>query len=415
MRACRAFGQFPLVVKEVSEEIVAPLRGRRGPNHFQSAADRVPAFACSELAPPAETLFLNVTGFRYYAHQCRVAGAMRLAKRVTAGNQRNSFFVVHSHAAKRLANIFCRCQRVWLAIWAFGVHVNQAHLHGSERVLKIAFTAISLIRQPLAFWAPVDVFLRLPGVGAPAAEAERLEAHRLKRHVARQNHQVRPGNLPPVFLLDRPQQSPRLIEVYVVRPAIERRESLLTCTRAAATVADAVRARAVPCHANEKRAIMAEIGRPPILRVRHQRVQVLNYSIQVETLEFLGIIEVFAHRIGQVRMLVKHLDVQLVRPPVTIRVCGRRARKRTFSFCCHDHSFSLITKLIQNLCAQFGSYLRAVSNLRESRRGAHFVQNPRKMSSHSRSVRFPRESAVGLGTSYHCKSSTLPQRSQIKW
>src|SRR5271157_5960703 len=46
---------------------------------------------------------------------------------------------------------------------------------------------------------------------------------------------------------------------------------------------------------------------------------------------------------------------------------------------------------------------------------AHFVQSPRKMSSHSRKIRLPREREVGLGTSYHSMSSTLPQRSQIKW
>ena len=65
---------------------------------------------------------------------------------------------------------------------------------------------------------------------------------------------------------------------------------------------------------------MAEIRRPPLLRVRHYGVQVLNYRIEIEALEFFGVIELLAHRIGQRRVLMKHLEVQLVRPPVRIGV-----------------------------------------------------------------------------------------------
>jgi hypothetical protein len=35
------------------------------------------------------------------------------------------------------------------------------------------------------------------------------------------------------------------------------------------------------------------------------------------------------------------------------------------------------------------------------------VQSPRKMSSHSRRIRLPREPEAGLGTSYHSMSSTF--------
>ena len=56
---------------------------------------------------------------------------------------------------------------------------------------------------------------------------------------------------------------------------------------------------------------MAEIGRPPILRVRHQGVQVLDHRIEVEALEFLGVVERLAHRIGQGGVLVENLKVQL--------------------------------------------------------------------------------------------------------
>src|SRR3546814_15123552 len=62
---------------------------------------------------------------------------------------------------------------------------------------------------------------------APAAEAEHRPAHRFDRDVARQDQQIRPGKIAPVFLLDRPQQAPRLIQIGVVRPRIERREALI--------------------------------------------------------------------------------------------------------------------------------------------------------------------------------------------
>ena len=81
---------------------------------------------------------------------------------------------------------------------------------------------------------------------------------------------------------------------------------------------DTVGARAVPRHPDEQRPVVAVVGRPPVLRVRHQRMEVLDHGIQVETLEFLGVVECLAHRIGQRRVLVEDLQVQLIRPPVSI-------------------------------------------------------------------------------------------------
>jgi hypothetical protein len=55
-------------------------------------------------------------------------------------------------------------------------------------------------------------------------------------HVAGEDHQVGPGDLVAVFLLDRPQQAARLVEVAVVRPAVERRKAL-RAPRATAAIA----------------------------------------------------------------------------------------------------------------------------------------------------------------------------------
>src|SRR5262249_41537319 len=132
--------------------------------------------------------------------------------------------------------------------------------------------------------------------------------------------QVGPRELAAVLPLDRPQETACLVEIGVVRPTVERREALLATAGAAAAIGDAIGAGAVPRHANEEAAIVAEIGRPPILRIRHQGVQVLEYGIEVETFEFLGVVELSAHRIASGRMLIEDLKVELVRPPVAVGV-----------------------------------------------------------------------------------------------
>src|SRR5690606_30938892 len=108
---------------------------------------------------------------------------------------------------------------------------------GSARIALVA-------AEPGGFATPVHILVGLPGVLAAGAEAEGTEARMLKRDVAGQDHQVGPGDLLAVLLLDRPQQPARLVEADVVRPRIERGEALLAASTAAAAVADAVGAGA---------------------------------------------------------------------------------------------------------------------------------------------------------------------------
>ena len=173
--------------------------------------------------------------------------------------------------------------------------------------------------QPLVLGAPIDVLIRLPDVLATAAETEGLESHRFQGDVAGEDHQVGPGNLPAVLLLDRPEQATRLVQADVVGPTVERREALLAPATAAAAVADAVGAGAVPRHADEQRSVVTEVRRPPVLRLRHQFTEVLLHGLQVETLELFSVVEILAHRIGLGGMLVQDIELQLVRPPVSVR------------------------------------------------------------------------------------------------
>ena len=329
--ARRAAGQLPLIVEQIVEEVVAPLRGRGGPGHLEPAADGVAAHARAMRAAPAQALLGNVGAFRLRTHQRCVARAMGLAEGVAACDQRNGLFVVHRHAGKGVANVARRRQRVRIAIGAFGIDVDQAHLHGRQRVFQVAVAAIALVGQPLALGAPVDVLLGFPHIGAPTGEAEGFEAHGFQRHIAGQDHQIRPGNGIAVFLLDRPQQAPRLVQVHIVRPAVERRKALLPGPGAAAAIAGAIGAGAVPGHADEQRAIVPEVRRPPVLAVGHQRGQISLEGRQVQRLEGFGIVEVRAHRVRQRRLLVQHRQVELVGPPFAVAARHRAMRHRALA------------------------------------------------------------------------------------
>src|SRR5208283_4681482 len=141
------------------------------------------------------------------------------------------------------------------------------HLNGCERIFEIPVAGIALVPQPGFLGAPIDVLIRLPDVLASASETERLEAHRFERDVPGEDHQVGPRNLPAILLLDRPEQATRLVQADVVRPTVDRREALLAPASAAAPIPSTVSAGAVPRHANEQRAVVTEVRRPPVLRI----------------------------------------------------------------------------------------------------------------------------------------------------
>ena len=322
--------------------MVAPLRRGLRPGHFGTAGDGIGAEAGAILALPAEPLILDGAAFRIRTDQRRIAGAVGLAEGVAAGDQCDGLFVVHRHAEKRLADVTRGCERIGIAVRTFRIDVDQAHLHRAERLGQLAFAAVAFVAQPGAFGTPVQLF-RLPHIGAAAGEAECLEAHRFQGDVADENEQIRPGQLAAVFLLDRPQQAARLVEVGVVGPGIERREALLTGTGAATPVGDAVGAGAVPGQPDEQSAVVTEIGRPPFLAVRHQGMQVLDHGIEVEGFEFLGVVEALAHRIGGRVARMQHADIEVLRPPVAIPVSAgavidRALARFVVSLCVHVSS-----------------------------------------------------------------------------
>src|SRR5262249_31082254 len=103
------------------------------------------------------------------------------------------------------------------------------------------------------------------------------------------------------------------------------RETLAAPARAAAAVARAVGARAVPGHADEQGTVVAEVRGPPVLRLGHQLLKILLDGLQIEALELLSVVEARTHGVRLGRALVQDVQLQLVRPPVLVRrppACG---------------------------------------------------------------------------------------------
>jgi hypothetical protein len=187
--------------------------------------------------------------------------------------------------------------KVWLAVRALRVHVDHPDLHGAERVGELTVAAVALVAQPCVFRTPEDL-VGFPDVDASSTEAERLETHRLERAVPGEDDEVSPREPAPVLLLDGPEQAPRLVEVGVVGPAVERSEALRVTAATAATIRGAVRACAVPRHADEERSVVAVVRGPPVLRRGHHRNDVALQLPEIDGCEFLRVVEVRFHRVA---------------------------------------------------------------------------------------------------------------------
>ena len=80
---------------------------------------------------------------------------MGFAEAVTTRNQRNRLFIVHRHAAEGLANVSRRGNRVRLAVRPFRIHIDEAHLHGAQRIGELTLTGIArVVAQPGLLGAP---------------------------------------------------------------------------------------------------------------------------------------------------------------------------------------------------------------------------------------------------------------------
>ncbi len=372
VRTALTLVQLPVVAEQVVEEAVVPFHGVAGPRTLEAAGDRVGPFAGAERVLPAEPEFFDAGPFGFVTDVLgRVGRAVGLAEGVSAGDQGDSLLVVHRHAGKRFANVLGGGEGIGFAVGPLGIHVDQPHLHGAERSGEFAVAGIAFVAQPGALGPPVDVRLGFPDVLAPAGVAECLETHRLEGAGAGENHQVSPGDFLAVLLLDRPEQAAGLIEARVVGPAVERGEAKRARGRAAPAVGDAVSARAVPGHANEERAVMPIVGRPPGLRLGHDGEDVLLHGVEVEFLEFGSVVELLARGVRQGGVLVEDLQIQLIRPPVAIRPGHRSLSllRLGLKFGRHYCLHSLVCIFSRRSCLQVTRIRNACKVARRHRRG----------------------------------------------
>ncbi len=242
----------PPVVPEEQVEVATladiPFRRMGRPRALDAAGQGVAPDAAGCVVVPAQALLLDAGALGGRAEIGRAAVAVRLADGMATSGQRHGFLIVHRHAGEGDAHVLGCLDRIGLAVDAFRVDVDQPHHHRGQRVLQFAFAgpaaALAAGRgKPFLLGAPVDVLFRMPDILAAEGEAEGLQAHRLVGHVAGEDHQVGPAHLVAVLLLDRPEESPRLVEIGVVRPRVERCEALVAGAAAAAAVGDAVGAR----------------------------------------------------------------------------------------------------------------------------------------------------------------------------
>src|SRR6266536_1662371 len=105
LRASRARRQLIVVLVQVVQETVVPLRRVIGPGALEPAGDRVVALAAAKPGLPAEALLLQAGAFRFGTDVLGIrGGTMGLADRVAADDERKRFLVIHRHAAERLSN-----------------------------------------------------------------------------------------------------------------------------------------------------------------------------------------------------------------------------------------------------------------------------------------------------------------------
>ena len=179
-RTARTFHQFPLVAEEVVEEAVIPLRRLIGPSTFQPAGNRVSGHATTKTVLPAKALFFEGGTFGFGPNVLiRIGSTMGFTKCVSAGNECNCFLIIHRHASERLSNVLGRSERIWITIRPLRIHVDQAHLNGSKRILQFPVTGVAFVPKPCGLRSPVNVFFGAPDILAPTGEPERLETHRL--------------------------------------------------------------------------------------------------------------------------------------------------------------------------------------------------------------------------------------------
>ncbi len=216
---------------------------------------------------PAQALVLDVAGFGLTRRASR-SRAVGLAEGVATGDEGHGLFVVHGHAAERLADVVGRQLRVGVAVGTLGVDVDEAHLDRRERTLELAVARVALVAEPRGLGAPVHVVVGLPHVGAAPGEAEvgnpMSSSATLPARIIRSAHEI---DWPYFFLTG--QSRRRALSRLTLSGQLF--SGAKRCIPAPEPPRPSSRGRcgAVPRHADHEGAVVTEVGGPPVLRGRH--------------------------------------------------------------------------------------------------------------------------------------------------
>ena len=316
------FGKLPVVAKQVVEIAHVPFGRLFRPRTFNAGGKCVGRFAVVTRVGPAEALSFDTSAF-WFGTDCIVGTATPVGfpDGMTATGQRRGFFVVHCHTREGFTDVQRGARRIRVAVHAFGVHVDEAHVHCRKRVLERGgivevIIAVFARSEPFVLRTPVNVFLGTPDVFAAKAEAESLQAHGFISHVACKDNQVSPGKRVAVLLFDRPQQATGFVEAGVIWPGVQRCKADVAGPCPATTVLHAVRACGVPCEADHKATIVTPVGWPPVLAFGHQRFDIGFHRVEVERFDGFAEVEIGIHRVRARTVLVQDVQVQRVGPPL---------------------------------------------------------------------------------------------------
>ena len=313
--ARRAAGLLPVVSKQVRQIHYRPLGWRRRPGALETRGHCVLSISFTATILPSHALLNDGLASRFWPDTIiRLVGTVCFAKGVPACNQRNRLLVIHRHTPKSFANIVRGENRVGVAIRTLWVHVDETHLHRSQPFTELASFGIALISQHFCLWTPVNP-LRLPVISATAGKTKCLEAHIFHGHIPGKYHQISPGDLVAVLLLDGPKQPSGLVQVAVIGPAVQRFKPLLTTVCASTAVGSPIGTRAVPSHTNKERSVVTIVSRPPGLRCGQRVIDIRFQRLEIQSSKLRGVIKISAQGIVTALVLAQRRQIEAGRPP----------------------------------------------------------------------------------------------------
>ena len=79
-----------------------------------------------------------------------------------------------------------------------------------------------------------------------------------------------------------------------------------------------IRSGGMPRSSDEEATVVSVISRPPILRIRHERRQVLLQGVHIQLLHFDRVVKVRRHGVGTVVVGLQRFEVEAIWEPVLV-------------------------------------------------------------------------------------------------